>query len=124
MRFLIDENISPVIGDALRAIGHDVTAATMICLGQSDRAVVAIAKAEDRVVISEDKDFGELAFRDGLFPVGLVRLVLPGMTPQEKAARLLDVLAAEAARVTGSLLVVEAARVRVRALGCFQSPMD
>jgi predicted nuclease of predicted toxin-antitoxin system len=116
VRFLIDENISPIIGEALRSAGHDVTAATIVCPGRSDRAVVAIARAEARVVISEDKDFGELAFRDGLFPIGLVRLMLPGMTPPEKAARLLEVLAGDAARVVGTLMVIEAQRVRVRAL--------
>jgi predicted nuclease of predicted toxin-antitoxin system len=114
VRFLIDENISPVIGDALRNCGHDVIAATVVCPGQPDRRVVEIAKAEGRVVISEDKDFGELAFRDGLFPLGLARLVLPGMNPQQKAARLIEVLEIEVDRIVGAIAVIEPGRVRVR----------
>jgi predicted nuclease of predicted toxin-antitoxin system len=103
-----------VIGDELRSSGHDVIAATVVCPGEPDRRVVAFAKAEGRVVISEDKDFGELAFRDGLFPFGLARLVLPGMSPREKAARLLEVLESEPSCVIGAIAVIEPGRVRIR----------
>jgi predicted nuclease of predicted toxin-antitoxin system len=116
VRLFIDENISPVIGDALRRGGHDVVDATVLCPGQSDRHVVRLAQAEARVVVSEDKDFGELAFRDGLFPIGLIRLVLPSMTPTDKANRLLEVLAQASNQIVGMLTVIEPARIRARPL--------
>jgi predicted nuclease of predicted toxin-antitoxin system len=116
VRFIIDENISPVIGDALRQSGHDVAAAVIVYPGQSDRHVVRLAQAENRVVISEDKDFGELAFRDGLFPIGLIRLALPNLVPADKAVRLLGVLTQKNRRIFGSLIVIEPTRVRIRPL--------
>jgi predicted nuclease of predicted toxin-antitoxin system len=116
VRFIIDENISPLVGEALRQAGHDVIAASLMCRGQSDRHVVQIAKADDRVVISEDKDFGELAFRDGIFPVGLIRISLAAYTPSDKATRLLEILTAEQDQVIGMLLVIEPSRVRSKPL--------
>ena len=116
MRFISDENISPVIGDALRKNGHDVVAAAVVCPGRSDRHVVQVAQVEQRTVIGEDKDFGELAFRDGVFPIGLIRVALPGTAPTEKAIRLLDVLAQQSGQILGNLIVIEAMRIRVRPL--------
>ena len=114
MRLLIDENISPRVGTALRAAGHDVIAATDVCRGSPDRRIVAIAISEVRYIITEDKDFGELAFRDRFYPPGLIRLVLHGYTPAEKAERLLGVLATESASVGGAVVVVEPLRTRTR----------
>jgi predicted nuclease of predicted toxin-antitoxin system len=116
VRFIIDENISPSIGNALQQAGHDVIAAAIVCPGQPDRDVVRIAQAEARIVISEDKDFGELAFRDGLFPISLIRIALPASTPADKTTRLLDVLNTEAHRIVGMLLVIEPLRIRTRPL--------
>ena len=66
MRILADENFP---GDAvaiLRRLGHDVLWVRTEAPGISDREVLARAQAEDRVVITFDKDFGELAFLFGL----------------------------------------------------------
>ena len=64
MRLLIDENVSPIVGQALRAAGHDVIAAADLCPGAPDDEVVALATTEGRILVSEDKDFGNLAFQN------------------------------------------------------------
>ena len=114
MRLLIDENISPIIGDALQAAGHDVPAAAVACPGALDEELVALAIAEARIVVSEDKDFGNLAFQRGLRPPGLILVRLPSYLPVEKAARLVVVLKRQSAN--DCILVVEPARVRRRQL--------
>jgi predicted nuclease of predicted toxin-antitoxin system len=111
---LIDENVSPVVGDALRAAGYDVSAAAIACPGARDEVVISLAIAEGRTIISEDKDFGALAFRAGLRPPGLVRIALPGYLPAEKAVRVVDALRGKDA--TGVILVIESTRVRRRRL--------
>jgi hypothetical protein len=113
LRFLLDENVSPIIGKALSAQGHDVLLASSACRGSPDEDVVALAVAEDRVLISEDKDFGELAFRDRIRAPGLVRLVLPASEPEAKAKRLIAVLAGTP-EPRGGALVVEPNRTRFR----------
>jgi predicted nuclease of predicted toxin-antitoxin system len=114
VRLLIDENVSPLVGDALRAAGYDVSAAAVVCPGARDEGVVSLAIAEWRTIVSEDKDFGDLAFRAGLRPPGLVRIALPGYLPAEKAVRVVDAL--KGRNIAGVILVVEPTRVRRRRL--------
>lgn len=114
MRLLIDENVSPIVGQALRIAGHDVIAAADICPGAPDDDVVAPATAEGRVLVSEDKDFGNLAFQQGLRPPGLVLVRLPGRLPAEKAARLVGALKGE--KADDCILVIEPRRIRRRLL--------
>jgi predicted nuclease of predicted toxin-antitoxin system len=114
VRLLIDENVSPVVGDALRAAGYDVSAAAVVCLGARDEHVISLAIAEGRTILTEDKDFGDLAFQAGLRPPGLVRIALPGYLPSDKAARVVDALAGK--NITAVILVVEPTRVRRRRL--------
>jgi predicted nuclease of predicted toxin-antitoxin system len=114
VRLLIDENISPIIGLALRAGGHDVIAASDVCAGVPDDDVVALAIADRRILVTEDKDFGSLAFRQGLRPPGLILVRLPGLLPAEKAVRLVDVLRGETA--DDCILVIEPRRTRRRTL--------
>lgn len=113
MRVLIDENISPIIGEALQAAGQDVRAAAVACPGALDEELVALAIAEARIVVSEDKDFGNLAFQQGLRPPGLM-VRLPSYLPKEKATRLVVVLKRQSAN--DCILVIEPARVRRRRL--------
>ena len=66
MRILADENFPGDAVTALRARGHDVVWVRSDAPGSSDPQVLAHAQAEDRILITFDKDFGELAFRSGL----------------------------------------------------------
>ena len=66
MRILANENFPFDAVDALRAQGHDVFWVRSDAPGSSDEQVLARAQAENRIVVTFDKDFGELAFRYGL----------------------------------------------------------
>lgn len=116
MRLLTDENLSPVIAAALEAAGHDVLTVIDATPAAHDEDVVKLAIVEGRVLVTEDKDFGELAFRDGHQLPGVIRLVLPGYRPAEKADRLREVLAGEGDAIIGRAVVIEPNRIRSRAL--------
>jgi predicted nuclease of predicted toxin-antitoxin system len=116
MRLFLDENVSPIIGDALRAAGHDVSMAADVCPGAPDDEVVRLAQAEGRVLVTEDKDFGDLAVRQRKRPPGLIRLALLRWSPAQKAARLVAVLGSDGGRVQSAILTVEPGRVRRRPL--------
>jgi len=66
MQLLANENVAGEAIDALRAAGNDVVWMRTAAPGLADQGVLARAVAEQRVLISFDKDFGELAFRAGL----------------------------------------------------------
>jgi predicted nuclease of predicted toxin-antitoxin system len=66
MRLLANENFPGEAVDTLRTRGHDVLWIRTDAPGSSDQDVLAKASAEDRILLTFDKDFGELAFRAGL----------------------------------------------------------
>jgi predicted nuclease of predicted toxin-antitoxin system len=116
MRFLADENFPRIAVDALRGAGHDVTWVRTDAPGASDEQVLALARVEQRVLLTFDKDFGELVLRRGLTASGGVVLFrIPPGRPGEVASRIVSTLAARA-DWAGSFSVVEPERVRMRAL--------
>ena len=81
MRFLANENIAPTAIRHLRELGHDVLSVKESMRGMGDGAVLACAVAESRILVTFDKDFGELAFRAHLpatCGVVLFRITLRG----------------------------------------------
>jgi predicted nuclease of predicted toxin-antitoxin system len=66
MRILANENFPADAVSALAAAGHDVAWMRADAPGSSDRQVLQRADVEHRILITFDKDFGELAFRAGL----------------------------------------------------------
>lgn len=76
MKLLLDENIGASVADALRRQGHDIVWIGDNFSGSLDSAVLAKAERERRVLITKDKDFGELAFRAGQAHSGVVLLRL------------------------------------------------
>jgi predicted nuclease of predicted toxin-antitoxin system len=93
MRLLANENFPAEAVQALRSRGHDVAWVRTDAPGSSDRQVLDRAVAEDRLLITFDKDFGELAFRAGLpASCGVVlfriRLTSPSQVAQRAAAAL------------------------------------
>lgn len=80
MRILADENVPGDTGDALRRQGHDVAWIREEAPGESDAKVLERAGAQERIIITFDKDFGELTFRSGLpasIGVILIRVQAP-----------------------------------------------
>jgi len=65
-RLLADEDVPGAVVAALRQQGHDVAWIAEDASGSPDPEVLARAQRENRVVVTFDKDFGELAFRRGL----------------------------------------------------------
>jgi predicted nuclease of predicted toxin-antitoxin system len=66
MRILANENFPGDAVEALRSGGHDVLWVRTTAPGSSDPVVLAQAQAENRILITFDKDFGELAFHSKL----------------------------------------------------------
>src|SRR5262245_23676447 len=64
-KFLANENVPGAVVDAARRAGHDLAWVTEFAAGADDDTVLAASLAESRVLVTFDKDFGEMAFQQG-----------------------------------------------------------
>lgn len=114
MNVLADECVAVGVVAQLRADGHDVEAVVDAAAGAADDDVLARAAAAGRVLLTADKDFGELVYRLGRAHAGVVLLRLAGMAGADRADLVSAVFRDRAADLPGNFTVVEPDAVRVR----------
>lgn len=116
MRLLANENISGTVIHALRQRGHDVLSAKESMRGESDATLLERARREDRLLVTHDKDFGELAFRSRLpAACGIILFRLGGHDPRIDNQRAVDVLDMRQSW-EGHFAVVTDNQIRIRPL--------
>jgi predicted nuclease of predicted toxin-antitoxin system len=113
MRFLIDECTGPGVAAWLRGCGHDVFSVYEEARGVDDDALLRQAFTEDRILITNDKDFGEKVFRDAIAHKGVVLLRLDDERVASKIAVLQKLLDGYADRLAGRFVVVSEKAVRI-----------
>lgn len=117
MRFLVDECCSPGIVATLRDGAHDVVYVAEAFPSLKDGELLAWAAEERRIVVTDDKDFGELTVRRGLRSAGVILFRLGSEDRTLRSAKLLEVIAAFGDSLYGSLTIVRAGTARIRTLG-------
>ena len=116
MKLLLDSCVWGGAVGRLRAAGHDVAWSGDWPVDPGDAEILARALAEGRILVTLDKDFGELAIVRGLPHAGILRLV--GMSALLQADVTLRVIEAHGADLAaGAIITAEAARLRVRLPG-------
>lgn len=117
LRLLADENLPLPSIQALRSAGHDVVSVAEEAAGTRDREILARAVSERRVLITFDRDFGELVFRSGesAYP-GVILLRFRPSGPTDPADFLLALFAQAEIRLEGFFTVLDRDRVRQRPL--------
>lgn len=116
MRFLADENFPGDAVVAMQAAGHEVLWVRSVTPGITDDEVLRIAGRESRILLTFDKDFGELAFHRGLPATsGVVLFRLPMKEPLRAIQKVVGVLSSRT-DWEGYFWVVEEDRIRMRPL--------
>jgi predicted nuclease of predicted toxin-antitoxin system len=116
MKFLANENISGTVIQELRILGHDVLAVKESMRSAPDDEVLDRAEAENRILLTHDKDFGELAYRRMLPPGGgIILLRLQRKNPESDNRRIVEVLTSRM-EWTGKFSVVTDYHIRCRRL--------
>ena len=113
MRFLADESCDFAVVRALRAAGHDVTTVSDAASGAEDEVVAALAGSDSRVLPTEDKDFGQLAYATGHSTSGVVLIRYPAHARRALGAAIVAVVAEFGDRLIGAFVVVEPGRARL-----------
>ncbi|MCC6445971.1 MAG: DUF5615 family PIN-like protein [Armatimonadetes bacterium] len=114
MKFLADENIDRPIVDRLRSDGHSVLYIVEMEPSVSDEQVIQEANRESAMLITSDKDFGELVFRLGHVLAGVILIRLAGLTPQRKADIVSAVIKEHHMELAGNFAVITSGIVRIR----------
>ncbi|HEX8769085.1 MAG TPA: DUF5615 family PIN-like protein [Jatrophihabitans sp.] len=119
MRFLLDHNISPKVADRLRAGGHDVVNAREVNLSRAtDEVVIDFARAERRVLVSADTDFGTILARTSASTPSFILIRrMAHQRPTEQARIILDNLPVVADDLdAGAIVVLGDLTLRIRRL--------
>lgn len=121
--YLADENLDRRLIEALRNHSEQQVVPPWILHSVfedyrsiADDQVIAVANELDAVILTEDKDFGELTYRLGLVNRGIVLIRLSGMPIDQKIDLVIRVLEQLADRLYGYFTVVQVERVRSRKL--------
>lgn len=116
MRFLANENFPGGAVEALAAAGHDVVWIRLAASGMNDQDVLSWAMREERVLLTFDQDFGELAWRVGLpASCGIVLFRMPMPAAADVGERLAAILTRRT-DWPGNFSVVQPGRIRMRPL--------
>jgi len=113
VRFLADESCDFAVVKALRTAGHEVVAIAEIDPGAEDEVVLRLARSEARVLLTEDKDFGLLAYAGGRETNGVVLIRFPAKVRSALGQAIVDVVTELSDRIVGAFVVVQPGRARL-----------
>ncbi len=113
MRFLADESCDFAVVRALREAGFDVAAVGEVFPGAEDDVVIDLAVREGRMLITEDKDFGQLMYAEGRATGGVLLLRFSARARAVMAQSVVDLIKQYGERLVGRFVVLQPGRVRI-----------
>ena len=114
MTFLADESVDRQIVDRLRQDGHVVRYVAEMDPGIPDDAVLNMSNQAEALLVTADKDFGELVYRQKRLSSGVILIRLEGLSPEGKAEIVAAAVRQHAAELTVAFTVIAPGAVRIR----------
>ena len=114
MNLLADEGVDRPIVEQLRQEGHKVIYIAEMSPDIDDDVILAQANASNALLLTLDKDFGELVFRQGLVHAGVVLIRLAGLHSTTKAQLVSAVLRERDEELLNAFSVIAPGSVRIR----------
>ena len=114
LSFVADENVESDVVVALRGLGHDVVDVAHSSPGAADDSLLESARSRNAILITSDKDFGDLVYRQRKMTAGVVLMRLAGLSPQLKARHVAAAVGQHESELLGSFTVIARRSVRVR----------
>ncbi len=117
MQFLANENFPLLSVRNLRNLGLNITSIMEDSRGIKDIEVLAIAVKENRIILTFDRDYGELIFRRfSPKPIGVIYFRYQPLTPEEPAQHLMRLLNEKDLKLEKMFTVLERNKLRQRSL--------
>lgn len=116
-RFLCDENIPRDLGLVAHAEGFDVSFLIDVSPGEADEGVLRRALREDRILLTEDADFGRLIFSDRFVSKGVILIRIVPWKSELRKMRLRQLLQQETLSLIGNFTVLGERTIRIRPIG-------
>ena len=116
MRWLADECVAAPLVASPRAVRHDVLYVAEAAAGLSDADIIALALRENRLLLTEDKDFGDLIFRGRRSVPGVILMRIDPDKQELKKIRLAGAIERYGEELFGRYMVIEEGRFRSRHL--------
>ncbi|MEJ6482317.1 DUF5615 family PIN-like protein [Nostoc punctiforme UO1] len=114
MKFLGDENLDWQIVERLRLDGHETLYVVEMEPGIPDDEVLNLANNEGAILLTSDKDFGELVFRLHRIAAGVVLIRLFGLSPKDRAEIVVNAIKQHTDELLGAFTVISSKTIRIR----------
>ncbi len=114
LKFIVDVGVGKKVETWLAINGYDVSTVRAINPGLPDLIILQIAANEGRVVITMDKDFGEMVYHAKLPHAGVLLLRLEDASGREKAMVIAKIMEDYADKLEGRFSVYRSGRLRIR----------
>jgi predicted nuclease of predicted toxin-antitoxin system len=114
VRFLADEGVDRQIVERLRLDGYEVAYIAEMSPGITDEVVLTESRVSASVLITADKDFGELVFRRRQASTGVLLIRLFGLTPDMKARMVSAAIQEHGQELAGAFAVLSPGNIRIR----------
>jgi len=113
MQFLADESCDFAVVRALRQAGYNVSAIAEISPRADDSTVITLALREKRILLTEDKDFGQLIYAHGSRSFGVVFIRYPSRLRSRLAQDVVHLTKKHGQKLAGCFIVLQPGRVRI-----------
>lgn len=114
MNLLADEGIDKPIVDALRNAGFNIIYILETNQGAGDDFILSLANTKKRILITQDKDFGELVYRLKQAHYGVILIRLHGYSADVKAEITTSVLLKHKNELAKAFTVIQPNAIRIR----------
>ncbi len=113
MRFLADESCDFAVSRALRNKGHDVRVISEETKRSDDKQLIELAYREQRILLTEDKDFGWLVYVAHADSAGVILIRFPGNARKSLVAAVCQLVAEQEKEIAGAFAVIQPGHVRI-----------
>ena len=114
MKFLADEGVDRSVVDGLRALGFNVYYVIEEERSQDDDVLLEIAEREKRILITRDKDFGELVYRLNKAHAGVILVRLEGYDTIARGEMVCKLVNQYREQLQNSFSVIQPGVIRIR----------